>query len=313
MLEAQAVGHAGRHAKLTVLPFPRQLKTLLERVSQAMATGERLAMLLLLDHDTFALNHQGDTMAAHVRVALAAHVPMMLAYDSSSCDFDTCIEMTPDDLVTGGLYQKHVAIPLGEHPLERAASSTIMLRHLQKRAVSPAGSPRRLAGFRASIFELEPITVLFGARRRSSINPIREHAARDSSALGPSTDLVGREESCRTREVRATRAANDLQHIVGLESMAEASYHSHVLRLAKRRRLRRSPSSLSLQGNRVCSQRSSTNFEFLCKNSTVPKRNSIRRASEEAFNKVMDASSATETGVAEHHGTQTAVLRPLEV
>ena len=172
--DAQTNGRASKTASLTMSSFPQAIDVLLRKIDRAMSTGTRLCMLLVLDKKTFALNEQGDYLAQQVRIARGAHLPIMLVHDADSCDFDTCIEMTPDDLVTGGLYMKQIAIPLGGHALEQDLSHMLMLRHLQKLAPpGKAGHGGHLALDLHSLFGL--------IHHRSSTR----RSSESSEAIGP--------------------------------------------------------------------------------------------------------------------------------
>lgn len=202
-------------------------------------------MLLLLDSATFALNDEGDRLAQHVRIARASHLPVLLVHDDASCEFDTCIEMTPDDLVTGGLYRHHVAVPLGTHPLERCISHELLLRQMHK--LAPPRQPHRLVGVE---FDL---SALFGFGRGARSGSFCVSSPRRGS-------LKASEEASGARGARSVfhssarsvfhspRRISNARHVLQLEELGTAlvdssavdQSHAHVLRLAQRGRRRSS-------------------------------------------------------------------------
>jgi hypothetical protein len=220
---------------LVVSMFPMSIDLLLRRMDEAASAGSRLCLLLFLNKETFALNEQGDVVAQHVRVARALHLSILLVHDEESCAFETCMAMTPDDLVTSGLYMKQIAIPLGEHPLERIASEAMMLHAMQK---FPHPNSRSARG---SIGEFE-LGSLFG---RASLVPasLRDSDQAQDSDLRRSASR-GARLNRRLSSISMRRLSN-ASHAARLQQLTMAppnvlAHHAHVARLAENRRRRAS-------------------------------------------------------------------------
>lgn len=241
---AQEALRASKAASVSASVFPATIDQLLRRTDAAIANGSRMVLLLLLDRDTFALNSErADILAQHVRVARAAHLPVLLVHDEASCDFDTCIEMTPDDLVTSGLYQRQVAIPLGEHELEKAASHVLAFRALQK--LAPLNRTRRTSSLSMGNVREFDIGSLFGMRSNSRANRSIDLGDVQSGRRKGSHDKRG---SCRQKRISLESLAHGMAgfgrlsnaaHVARLQELGMAPISNEVVRaaaLANRRR-----------------------------------------------------------------------------
>ena len=189
---------------------------------------------------------QADLLSQHVRVARAAGVPIVLVHDEASCDFETIIEMTPDDLVTGGLFQKQVAVPRGEHRLERAASRVLLLRALHK-LPTPSRARRSSSVVSVGVGSTDgssfDLASLFGAGPGAATGSQQqtggEHGGRQRSR-GGSLASVAKRRSLGSLNASPRRLSN-AQHAANLQALTmvpppAAAHHAHVLQLANRRR-----------------------------------------------------------------------------
>ena len=295
---AQAEGRAPKDAALAVSVFPPSIDILLRRIENATALHSRLCLLLLLDKETFAINEKGETLAQHVRVARAAGVPILLVHDEQACEFDTCIAMTPDDLVTSGLYAKQIAVALGQHPLECVASHVLMIRQIHK---FPIPGKRGIGEF--------DLGSIFGsaASRRSSTSsggggggsaphgevPVRTMRRADSQKGSLRGSVVGRRLSALGSLGSSQRRLSNSSHIAKLQQLSMAppsssAHHAHVQRLADRRR------RVSVMSKLVVARRSS----LATSNVNVLRRSSNRQKLSDSADKPNDSCSKGSANVA---------------
>ena len=110
---------------------PEARQTGNDSADDAYSRGEPTHFLLYLTSQTF-VGEQGERLAAQVRAAMAAQLPIVLAHESDEqrcgCAFSLFFASTPDELVRRGLYNDlAVALHSGEH---REVSMALLMKKL---------------------------------------------------------------------------------------------------------------------------------------------------------------------------------------
>jgi hypothetical protein len=92
-------------------------------------------MLLYLNRLTFVGQPAADTLAAEVRAARAAKIPILLLHENDpnfgGCNFSRFFYSTPDDLIQDGLYSD-IAVALYSTVEEMAVSRSLAVASLVK-------------------------------------------------------------------------------------------------------------------------------------------------------------------------------------
>ena len=101
--------------------------------------------LLYLNQHTF-MEKVGETLAGEVRRAMASRLPIAMIHENDSaregCEFATFFEITPKDLIDGGLYRS-IAIAFMPGEAHRSVSRALLAKnHLGARVASHRGFMR---------------------------------------------------------------------------------------------------------------------------------------------------------------------------
>jgi len=139
--QSEAFGKANAKAHLTFsqISTDRELESLLKAAAK---TGQVVSMLLLLDRATFAVDcERGLRLGEQLRIARMWGIHLLLMHDEDSCEFETVMLATPDDLVMQGIY-KHIAITLcRSSALEEEASLLLAFKDLEQNVRGPPRPP----------------------------------------------------------------------------------------------------------------------------------------------------------------------------
>lgn len=157
-------------------------------------------MLLLLSRETFSADRpeMSDRLADHLRAAREAGVYILTMHDTASCEFDTVLLSSPDDLVMTGLF-RILAVPLVTScALEQMISCALGFKAIQanaqtvKRRRQRGGANRSsISGGAAAAGSLGLLTGSCNSGLRSSGGSFRSSSSRNSATPHSRGSLVG--------------------------------------------------------------------------------------------------------------------------
>jgi hypothetical protein len=208
---ARLVGISHRDACLSLASVAAE-RELESSLKVAARTGQHVCMLLLLDRETFSVEREESVaLANQVRLSRSWGVHLLLMHDEESCEFETIMLSTPDDLVMQGVY-KHIAVPLCRRSAaEQEVSLLLAFKDLHQNVRHPPKPPSATARvWRGHLMGLARKSTFNsgGSSTRSSTN-ILLGAPRDSAGDGR-----GRETETRLTQGRRQTVVREWSTLV---------------------------------------------------------------------------------------------------